>query len=169
MLYKRALLFAVMIASGCPASQTAVSGLPILRADLEVEAASGSGQPGSGINLFSKGFLRIDMFDAARQWVSANVISIGTCTLLGYTGLIPTYVSYPKLTLYPNGQMVVNRELSNQANCSKQYNGSTVYKLPGSVTYTKSYGAYTLNTSHVLSYSRATAFIPSSSRGAIIK
>lgn len=169
MLCKRVLFFAAMMASGCPTSRTAVFGLSIQRADLKVEAASGSGQPGSGIVLFSKGYLRIDMFDAARQWVSANVIAIGTCNLLGYTGLTPTYVSYPKLTLYSNGQMVVNRELFNQSNCSKNNNSSTVYKLPGSVTYTKSYGAYTLNTSHVLSYSRATAFIPSTSRGAIIK
>lgn len=163
---KTALFFAAMISSG---SRTAVSGLPIQRAALEVEAASGSGQPGSGIALFSKGYLRIDMFDAARQWVSANVIAIGTCTLFGYTGLIPTYVSYPKLTVYPDGHIVVNRQLFDQDNCSKRYNSSTAYKLPGSVTYTKSYGAYTLSTSHVLSYSRAAAFIPSTIRGAIIK
>jgi len=157
-----------MIAFGCQASQNTLE-LPTQLANLAVEAASGSGQPGSGIVLFSKGYLRIDMFDTTLAWISANVIAIGTCTLLGFTGLVPTYVSYPKLTLYPNGQMVLDQELFGLSNCSKRYLNSTVYKLPGSVTYTKSYGTYTLNTSHVLTYAKATAFIPSTIRGAVIK
>ena len=158
-------IVAAIIATICCLFVTATIELPTL-SDL---AVSGSGQSGSGIVLFTKGYLRIDLYNATQAWTSASLIAIGTCTFFNYLGAVPTYISYPKLTQYPDGHMVFNRELYTQANCSKHSLNSTTYKLQGSTTYTNSYGAYTLNVSHVISYAKATAFIPSTSPGAVIK
>ena len=129
---------------------------------------AGTGQTGSGIVLYTNGYLRRDSYDASNTWISAELIAIGTCILYSNVGGVPLYTSYPKLRVLPSGVIVVSQNFFGVSDCTK-LKSSTTYKYDVTSTYKNEYGTFTIQSYHSPTYSKAIRLIPTTQTGFLIK